>query len=185
MLFLLWLKGVLLRWLSLGRLFGASKFLGGLLLLYGVRPAVRFLRVIILWDKGMIWPRGVVCVSVTVKWWNGETVDHLLLHCPRASVLWNFVFHSFAIQRVLPWIGWQNWLGKHSSEVWNLVPLCWIWIVWRKRNRHTFEDLESSKSQTLEFFATSLFDWLHAWGFTTSSSVVTFIASLWISHSTL
>ena len=32
---------------------------------------------------------------------NGETVEHLLLHCPRVTVLWNFVFCSFGIEWVL------------------------------------------------------------------------------------
>ena len=33
---------------------------------------------------------------------NGETMDHLLLHCPRAAVLWSYVFRSDWIQLVLP-----------------------------------------------------------------------------------
>lgn len=24
--------------------------------------------------------------------------------------------------------GWRNWFSKHSSAVWNLVPLCLMWI---------------------------------------------------------
>ena len=33
---------------------------------------------------------------------NGETVDHLLLHCPVANVLWSWSFKAFGIQWVLP-----------------------------------------------------------------------------------
>ena len=28
-------------------------------------------------------------------------------------------------------MGWRNWLGKHASDIWNLVPLCVMWIIWR------------------------------------------------------
>ena len=71
----------------------------------------------------------------------------------------NIVFHSFGIQwvilgRVMDLLfGWYNWFGKHSSDVWNLVPLCLMWSVWRECNRCTFKDLESSESQLLECFA--------------------------------
>uniref|UniRef100_A0A2N9EHM7 Reverse transcriptase zinc-binding domain-containing protein n=1 Tax=Fagus sylvatica TaxID=28930 RepID=A0A2N9EHM7_FAGSY len=57
---------------------------------------------------------------------NGESADHLLIHCSAASVLWCWVFRAFGIQWVLP--GgvadvlrcWWNGLGRHSSDVWNL-----------------------------------------------------------------
>ena len=42
--------------------------------------------------------------------------------------------------------GWYNWFGKHSSGVWNLVPLCLMWRLWQERNRQIFEGLEKSTS---------------------------------------
>ena len=69
---------------------------------------------------------------------NGETVDHLLLHCEKAYRLWSLVFRSFGISWVLPrsvavtLFGWWNWLGKHSSSIWNLAPLCLTWCIWRE-----------------------------------------------------
>ena len=54
---------------------------------------------------------------------NGETVDHLLLHCGKAYRLWSLVFRSFGISWVLPrsvadtLLGWWNWLGKHLSSI--------------------------------------------------------------------
>ena len=68
---------------------------------------------------------------------NGETVDHLLLHCGNAYWLWSLVFRSFGISWVLSrsvadtFFGWWNWFGKHSSSVWNLAPLCLMWCLWR------------------------------------------------------
>ena len=34
--------------------------------------------------------------------YNGETMEHLLLHCSVAFELWSFVFGSFGFQWVLP-----------------------------------------------------------------------------------
>ncbi len=77
---------------------------------------------------------------VTVGWCclcrcSGETVDHLLLHCSVAVEIWSFVFQLFGVEWVMPrgvldlLAGWRNWFGKHSSDVWNLAPLCVMWSV--------------------------------------------------------
>jgi hypothetical protein len=115
---------------------------------------------------------------------NGETVDHLLLHCPVAREPWSFVFRLFGVDRVILGCvldhvaGWRNWFGKHSSAVWNLVPSCVMWSLWRERNNRTFEDIEHSVGQLIEFCMSSLFDWSRAWGFTTSTSIGGFLESL-------
>ena len=87
---------------------------------------------------------------------RGETMDHLLLHCEKAHhQQWSFDFTSFGISWVIPrtipnlLFGWQNWLGKQSSNIWNLVPLCLLWCLWKERNWQTFEDLDSFKDQML------------------------------------
>ena len=77
---------------------------------------------------------------------DGETVDHLLLHCNFTHMLWSFIFKVFHIQWVLPQrvldllVGWRNWFGKHHSSIWNLVPLCLMWTIWRERNARVFDD---------------------------------------------
>uniref|UniRef100_A0A2N9FZT4 Reverse transcriptase domain-containing protein n=1 Tax=Fagus sylvatica TaxID=28930 RepID=A0A2N9FZT4_FAGSY len=83
---------------------------------------------------------------------NGwETWDHLLLHCVQASFLWSAVLRSFGVCWVFPnsikdLYGWFNSFGKHESEIWNLVPLCLLWTVWRERNQRIFDDMEHSPS---------------------------------------
>ena len=68
---------------------------------------------------------------------NEVTVDHLLLHSRKAHQLWSFVFRTFGIlwvpsRSVADFLfSWWNWLGKHSSNIWNLVPLCLMWCIWR------------------------------------------------------
>ena len=99
---------------------------------------------------------------------GGETVDHLLLHCPVAREIWSYVFWLFGVDWVILncvlnlVVGWRNWFGKHSSEVWNLVPLCVMWSIWKERNNSTFEDVEHSVGQLIEFCMCSLFDWAKA-----------------------
>ena len=88
-----------------------------------------------------VWDKILTCDNLRGRWmnfvdWcimchcNGETVDHLLLHCGKAHRLWSLVFRSFGIFWVLPrsvvdtLFGWWNWPGKHLSSIWNLAPLC-------------------------------------------------------------
>ncbi len=74
--------------------------------------------------------------------------------------------------------GWSNWFGKHSSNVWNLVPLCLMWTVWREHDCFTFEDMGCYVIQIIEIFIGSLFGWSHAWGLTSVSSLGDFFKSL-------
>ena len=68
---------------------------------------------------------------------DGELVDHLLLHCPVTHSLWTFMLQAFGIHCVMLGLVagllscWHQWLGKHNSDIWNLVVLgCLMWIVW-------------------------------------------------------
>ena len=115
---------------------------------------------------------------------DGETVDHLLLHCTLARVLWSFVFTAFGIHWVTPkrvvdlLLSWRNWFGKHHSSIWNLVPSCLMWSVWRERNARTFENTCHFADQLKEIFVNSLYDWSRIWGLTTTNTVAEFVVSL-------
>ena len=71
-------------------------------------------------------------------------------------------------------------MGKHSSYIWNLVPLCLMWCIWKERNWQTFEDLDRFEDQMLALFSSFLFDWARAWGLTSSDSLPLFLSSFFV-----
>ena len=77
-------------------------------------------------------------------------MDHLLIHCKYAHTLWSEVLRLIGVHRVMPknvvsvsiLSAWWNWLGSHTSNVWNMVPACLMWLIWKERNARTFEETE-------------------------------------------
>ena len=113
---------------------------------------------------------------------SGETMDNLLLHCDIAYAVWTFVFSAFGVQWVMlrsvvdHLSGQRNWFRKHFSSVWNLVPLCIWWTLWRDC---TFEDEEALQVKFNSSFPRSLFDWSWVLGLGDTHS---FVDSLVLSH---
>uniref|UniRef100_A0A2N9E7V6 Reverse transcriptase domain-containing protein n=1 Tax=Fagus sylvatica TaxID=28930 RepID=A0A2N9E7V6_FAGSY len=76
---------------------------------------------------------------------DGESVDHLLLHCPYAKELWDMIFGLFGLQWVMPkrvidlFSCWYGSVGRHSV-IWKAIPHCIMWCLWRERNARIFED---------------------------------------------
>lgn len=74
------------------------------------------------------------------------------------------------IHWVLPWtviallFGCRNWFREHSSDIWNLVPSCLMWIMWKEGNKHTCENFESSQEQLQSVLIRTLSDWSRVWG---------------------
>ena len=81
---------------------------------------------------------------------DGESVDHLLLHCPVTHTLWTFMRQVFGIHWVMlgSVVGllscWHQWIGKHNLNIWNLILGCLMWIVWQERNHRSFENMEKT-----------------------------------------
>lgn len=99
------------------------------------------------------------CFMCQCSW---ETVDHLLTHCVVARNPWRFFFfmcfgiHWVPQGKVMDvMFGRRNWVGKHSSAIWNMVPFCLMWTIWREHNHHTFEDVECTRSRLLATFSSS------------------------------
>ena len=50
---------------------------------------------------------------------------------------------------------------SHHAEVWGAVPLCVMWVLWRKRNLRVFEGQERTMLDLKLILLHTLFDWLH------------------------
>ena len=67
---------------------------------------------------------------------NEEFVDHLLISCLVAHSLWMYMLRLFGIDWVMlgsvvdVFFYWYHWLGKHNSDIWNLVSGCLMWNIW-------------------------------------------------------
>ena len=118
---------------------------------------------------------------------SGESVNHLLLHCKVVQEVWNFTLCSFGVSWVFPETvsellsGWHNWWGKKSSSIWNLVPQCIMWNIWRERNGRTFEDKDHFVGKIIELLMGSLYDWSVAWDLCSFHSLGDFLESLSLS----
>ncbi|RVW21264.1 hypothetical protein CK203_108104 [Vitis vinifera] len=74
-----------------------------------------------------------------------ENVNHLLIHCTVASVLWGMVLSLFGAQWVFSEtvkeviISWKgSFVGKKRKRIWRSIPLFIFWTVWKERNRLAF-----------------------------------------------
>ena len=76
---------------------------------------------------------------------------------------------------------WHQWLGKHNSNIWNLIPRCLMWIVWLEGNRRSFENMEKTLDELKILCQRNLFEWARCWGFTDFSSLPEFMFSLSLS----
>ena len=115
---------------------------------------------------------------------NAVSVGHMLLFCSIAHSLWMYMLQLFGIEWVMPGsvvdllFCWYHWLGKHSSDIWDLVLSCLMWIIWTERNWRSFEDEGKTLVQLLEYCQWTLFDWSCCWGYSDCSTLLDFLSSI-------
>ena len=125
------------------------------------------------------------CGIIVVNWCcmckaDGESVDHLLLHCPYAKELWDMIFGLFGLQWVMPktvldlMYCWHGSVGRHSV-IWNAIPHCLMWCLWREHTARTFEDCELSVVELKLKFYRSLLDWMSVTGLFRMSNMLDLI----------
>ena len=115
---------------------------------------------------------------------NGESVDHLFLHCPFAMDLWSMVLGLFGVTWVMPHtvLGllrcWQGSFGRHrNGYIWSIIPHCLLWCLWREINSRCFEDIERSIPDLKLLFFRTLRDWLFALQNQSFPSFIDFLGS--------
>jgi hypothetical protein len=100
---------------------------------------------------------------------NGETTNHVLLHCPYAKEVWDMVFGMFGVHWVMPrktidlLAYWQGSFGQHQHfEIWKCIPHCLMWCLWRERNSRSFEGIEKNVADLKLLVLRTLFEWVSA-----------------------
>ena len=112
-----------------------------------------------------------------------ETIDHLLIHCSRAKMLWdlllaitdaNWVFPRTVRQLLLAWQSAS--VGKKWKRVWMATPLCIFWTLWLERNRVVFENEAPSAHRMKSFFLFTLWSWAKVYSIDNLNSLVGFLS---------
>ena len=109
---------------------------------------------------------------------NGESVNHLLLHCPVARDLWNLVCSLFGVSWVMPkgvvdlLFYWNGSLGsREAGKIWKMIPHCLMWCLWCERNSRIFNGEETSIPALKFRFLQALFEWLKISDLISSKSI--------------
>ncbi|XP_071708466.1 uncharacterized protein [Rutidosis leptorrhynchoides] len=75
-----------------------------------------------------------------------ETVNHLLLHCPWASLIWADLLRWWNLRWVIPFSlascthDWSSGMGIKAAKFWRLIGPATIWHIWLARNNALFND---------------------------------------------
>ena len=96
---------------------------------------------------------------------NGESIDHLLLHCEVAGELWgihdraglSWVMPKSVVELLACWNRRHN--GAQPAAVWQMKPLCLMWCLWSERNDRCFNNKEHAVEEIWNFFVFSLLQW--------------------------
>ena len=95
-----------------------------------------------------------------------ETINHILVHCPKVRVLWDLVFSLFGVNWVLPltvkdtFLGWfASFVDKKWGKTWRVAPLCLFWMVLKERNSIVFDNEVLSIQRMKNSFVCNLFSW--------------------------
>ena len=90
----------------------------------------------------------------------------------------------FGMQWVMPktvaslLFAWRNWLGKHFSNIWNMVPSCLMWLIWWECNTCTFEGTERPLDLLKSLLVGTLLGWSQIWSFSQCISIFDFLQSV-------
>ena len=113
---------------------------------------------------------------------DGKTVDHLLLHCHFSREVWDIIFALFSVQWVMPGTiiellaCWQGCFGLHKlNGIWNCIPHCLLWCLWRERNSRQFEGSARSLTNLKTIVLNTLFVWVLASGCFPRSTFLDFL----------
>ena len=95
-----------------------------------------------------------------------ESVNHILIYCTVVKALWDIVFGLVDVKWVFPgtvkevlasWRG--SFVGKKRKKIWDAIPLCIFWTVWKERNRLAFRGGILNVQKLKNSFVCNLWSW--------------------------
>ena len=95
-----------------------------------------------------------------------ENVNHILIHCTVVRALWDIVFGLVDVKWVFPetvkevlasWRG--SFVGKKRKKIWDTIPLCIFWTVWKEMNKLAFRGGVLNIQKLKNFFVCNLWSW--------------------------
>ena len=114
-----------------------------------------------------------------------ETIDHLLIHCSRAKMLWDLLLSVVDSNWVFPLTVRQSLLTRQGAKVgrkrkraWMAAPLCLFWTLWKERNRAAFENKTPSIHRLKSIFLCTLWSWAKLNSIDNLDSLVDFLTWL-------
>ncbi|KAM7485873.1 hypothetical protein LguiA_001882 [Lonicera macranthoides] len=86
---------------------------------------------------------------------DGESIDHILVHCSVARFMWSNLFSLFGVDGVLPkkWadcvvIKWSFGTDHTKAKIlWRILVLAMAWRLWLERNSRIFDDKVSGAEE--------------------------------------
>ena len=89
------------------------------------------------------------------------------------------IFCLFGISWVMPRMTYDllHWRRRKGPAhlVWNAIPSCLMWLLWRERNQQAFEDSERHTVELKLILLRTLMEWLAAVSRLSFPSVLAFI----------
>ena len=114
-----------------------------------------------------------------------EDINHLLIHCKKARMLWDLLLSIVGTRWVFPaniiqlLLSWQEApVGKKRKNIWIAAPICLFWTVWQNRNMLVFENTVTSDQRTKYMFLSKLWTLANSHNVEKMHSLVDFLTWL-------
>ena len=95
-----------------------------------------------------------------------ENANHIILHCTVVKSIWEITLAIFGVQWVFPesvlevLLSWRgSFVRKKRKKIWNSIPLCIFWTVWKEKNRLAFRGGSLDIQKFKNFFVCNLWSW--------------------------
>ena len=115
---------------------------------------------------------------------NEETVNHLFLHCPVATNLWNMFYCLSGLKWVMPQnlrdaqMSWSLWrVDKTIKKIWLMISAAIFWCLWNERNCRCFDGISTPNHFLKAKCLLNLFCWTKLANVISTDQLMDFVSS--------